>query len=230
MLPLLLEAAIRYRPVFCFHSTDAYLPLDVDTYLINSALAYYQHPSSKSQKPVLVAPEGELRTSNLASLAERYHASNPGTVSPCDRARSVRHWQLQPSSRVRHGAPVEHLDDVPVYARIKVFPEEERAELTYVTTYSYNGTYRVLGVFHVGHHDADLEHVTVELDLVTLQPRVRALPCLTAAGSSALDRLCPFLSLYVRSGCTLRRTRGARVSGRIGQLSSRTQMSQVRQR
>ena len=59
---------------------------------------------------------------------------------------------------------------MPVYTRIKYLPKSGTCEITYITHYSWNGTYKIMGVVGVGHHDADIEHVTIEIDLDTMLP------------------------------------------------------------
>lgn len=90
----------------------------------------------------------------LRSLIDKLDAENSSTT--------IRLELLSASARL--GERDVPLDDVPVYCSVKaVYRDEsvEAYELTFVTLFAYNGSY-FFGMF--GHHDGDIEHLTVRCD------------------------------------------------------------------
>lgn len=155
------ELAHVHCPIFVRHSNDQYFPITVDEYLLHCELVFF--PSeSPSEPPLLVAPLGSIRPNNLLAICNEFlcqRGDDPELFSASLRHKAKRHWQLRPAEHIRSGSPRNDLDSVPVYVRLKHFPEEERLEITYITHYSYNGSYSI-GFFQTGHHDADIEHVS----------------------------------------------------------------------
>lgn len=60
--------------------------------------------------------------------------------------------------------PTDSIDDVPFYGKVDHDVMTGGASLLYMFMYSYNSPYKILGCISVGAHDADLEHVRVEID------------------------------------------------------------------
>ena len=67
----------------------------------------------------------------------------------------------------------EEIDDTPLYANVKLVHRPgctaAALEINYLTFYAHNGWYNVgyLGLWKVGAHDGDWEHLTVRLDAAT---------------------------------------------------------------
>ena len=67
----------------------------------------------------------------------------------------------------------EEINDTPLYANVKLVQQPNGSaaalEINYLTFYAHNGWYNVgyLGLWKVGAHDGDWEHLTVRLDAAT---------------------------------------------------------------
>lgn len=145
----------RFRPVYYLHSEEDVWPCNADYYLQNAQLM-----GERGDVLVTAPTQADLLANGSRSTYIR--------LTPGGRGRD---------DRVRRGSrPINsssYSPSPPIYGIEQTFVGQraDRLYVTYVTFFCRNGAYDILlGLFETGAHDADIEHVTVEINRATMKP------------------------------------------------------------
>lgn len=139
------EAAERLSPILYLHKDEEHYPSTPDHYLENM--------------DIIVDEIVRLRSPTQEHLLQ-FVNENP---EEAPRARMVPN---DPHSSVLFGNSTL---TSPTYVFVQDF-NSEFIYLTYCYFFNYNKSYNVLGLSYIGEHNADIEHVTVELNRNSLEP------------------------------------------------------------
>lgn len=133
----------KYVPIVYHHPDEKYFPCSIDWLIQNSRLDDFVRGTT-------ISPPTHLDLFNQAKSDNFAKRSDGDLVLSFD-------------SQVFKG---EHpMRNVPCYALYR--EKNNKIYLTYIFVYAKNGEYDILGLANAGQHPADLEHLTVELDLAT---------------------------------------------------------------
>lgn len=145
------ELVAANAPVLHMHHRDAFMPCSAEFFMANSEL---WHDEAREQKGKLLLARGKVNSATLSRFQEQY-GGHPLQL------------RLHPSAKC--GPPQEKINDTPLYANVKRVVNKDGTlaaiEINYLTFYAHNGHYDVgyIGLFKVGAHDGDWEHITVRL-------------------------------------------------------------------
>lgn len=141
-----LKLAFKLRPIVYLDEKEKYFPCTVQYFMKNSSLWDAGHKECKCR-------EGRVRASNLP-------------VGP-----QYTQWELDVDPESWSGCNPDHLNRIPYYVRVK--KKGSLWIINYVFLYTYNGAYypcwcsclENVKCCHAGEHQADVEHVTYEVNL-----------------------------------------------------------------
>lgn len=135
--------AQKFAPVVYLHSEEDYFPCTIE---------YYCQHSSLWDGNECIIPDGRLNIKKLPTDPE------------CSS------WRLDVEKKAQRGEDPRFLDNIPFY--VNIVEKEDRYQIFYIFCYAYNGPFWLCGVAesikrcaccNVGAHQADIEHITVEV-------------------------------------------------------------------
>jgi len=137
----------RWSPVIYFNKNEEYFPCSIEWLLNQSELV--------ENKNVINSSPTNL---DLYNIAQKYDFINMTEDL-------VLNFKTSPTGTIDtiHKGQKDDLKDVPIYAYSRKSTTNDNILLTYMQIFGYNGTYSILHLVNSGHHDFDLEHLTVEL-------------------------------------------------------------------
>lgn len=133
-----------FAPIVYLHPKEEYLPCTIEYYCAHSSLW--------DGKEVSI-PEGKVSPNRLPT-GDGYEG-----------------WHLDIDQDFRHGVDGSAINDVPFY--VNIVEKDDVYQIFYIFLYAYNGPFWLCGIpesikkcacCSVGAHQADIEHITVEVE------------------------------------------------------------------
>jgi len=157
-----MELLYRYRPILRLDSRERYFPSTFSQFLALSTLMIFHAP------PTIILDEGEVTGENTLENEVEYKKLGKRLAL---RLPFEDHWRGDihgRTSMLGDARLVINEEGKSPYAPRSWLPAAYW-ELRYIFLYPYNGAYRLFGMFDVGEHEGDIEHITVRVHNITGQ-------------------------------------------------------------
>ena len=144
------ELINRYSPIVYFHKDETFFPSTIEYFLENSDLW-------EGQLWINRTIDGKRLKQNPTSKYLYEYSQTKFPNQTC-----VNNLFIVPRSKSCFYGQKSQLDQVPIYSFIK--EKQDRYIIYYIFFYPFNEGKHVLYLQQIGDHEADLEHITVEVD------------------------------------------------------------------
>lgn len=142
-----LELVNKFKPIYYIHSQEQYFPAVIKTYISLSTI------NKNDNGDEIFKSDNDLLSSEI--LAQNMKLSE---YSSLNNDKSTLRLKPEYDYYIRGDSD---LPNIPIYSNI--IRKENKTYINYNTFFSYNHDYLIMGFAYIGHHYADIEHITVEL-------------------------------------------------------------------
>lgn len=156
------ELLYHFMPVLYLHKDELTSPISIKDYFNNCELCV-NGTKKKIQKNLFTEPK--IIRENKEVLIERGNINLPLT----------NFYNSIPNKYLNYCGdyllPNQYsINQIPIYGLVKEY--KEYIDVIYIFNYYYNNSYKVLGMYVGGEHQADIEHIRVRISINNLYSRI----------------------------------------------------------